>query len=118
MRNAGCFLGHVRGEQPNVALSALRSLGALPESREANDLAARHRLLKVQAKSALSGIPDVDRNVPPLTTLASVATISFFVLCHICFLTGFAFCCFPAPPSSVLPRSALPGVLVGIPTIH
>jgi hypothetical protein len=63
----GCFLGHVPSETPNAALSAVRGLGRPRESTEANDVGARCRLPKVQAKSAVSGIPHVDENVSPLT---------------------------------------------------
>lgn len=66
-RNAGCFLGHLLDETPNAALSALRCPCPPRASTEADDVAAPRQLPKVQAKSAISGILDVDRNDPPPT---------------------------------------------------
>jgi hypothetical protein len=66
-RDARCLASHADSETPDTALFALRDLDLSRKSTQVHNVAARRRLLKGQAKSAISGIPDVGRNVTPLT---------------------------------------------------
>jgi hypothetical protein len=52
-RDARCLASHADSETPDTALFAVRDLDLQRKSTQVRDLAARRRLLKVQAKSAL-----------------------------------------------------------------